>query len=108
RQPKGFQKVCDSLNHFLITLSLQQAVMSTPCLLAFDGVSTRESVNAPARALWLNGHYVEGRPNMDFFDVPGHDVLMNRVWLGSHSDAALRLIRTGVTFDRIKCSERGG
>jgi uncharacterized protein (TIGR02996 family) len=101
----GFQRICDSLNHFLTTFCLQEAVMSAPRLLAFDNVSQpREVIDAMCRPLWLAGQYVAGEPSHNFFDVPGQDLLVMEyagLWLGSHSDAALRLVRNGVHYNRI-------
>jgi uncharacterized protein (TIGR02996 family) len=102
---RGFQRVCDSLNHFLTTICLQEAVYSAPCLVSFNGGSQpREALNAACRPLWPNGWYVSGEPSHNFFDVPGQDVLLMDyagLWLGSHSDAVLRLIRKGVRYNRL-------
>jgi hypothetical protein len=54
----GFQKVCDSLNHFLITLCLQEAVMSAPCLLALSADSPADVLNVLYSPVWLGGYYV--------------------------------------------------
>lgn len=101
---KGFQKVCDSLNHFLITLCLQEAVMSAPCLVAVDGPSPKEILKVPCRSIWPRGHYVQGEPDRDFLDVPHEDVLImewSGMWLGSHSDKFLRLLKRGTEYNRI-------
>jgi uncharacterized protein (TIGR02996 family) len=103
--PPGFQKVCDSLSHFLITLCLQEAVMSAPYLLAVSGEPRPEEVlTAAYRPLWLAGVYAHGEPSHNFFDLPGQDLLVMDhagLWLGIATDAALRLIRPGVKYNRL-------
>jgi uncharacterized protein (TIGR02996 family) len=103
---RGFQKVCDSLNHFLATFCLREAVFSSPCLVSFRGDCPPGDVldAVPRRALWVGGQYVWAEPVTDFFDVPGRDVLLMEepgLWLGSHRDAALKLIRSGVSYNRM-------
>jgi hypothetical protein len=101
---KGFQKVCDSLNHFLTTLCLQEAVMSAPCLLAVDGDTPEEVLRAPCIPLWLSGYYVFGEPTHSFYEVSDCDILIMDyagLWLGSHGEAALKMVKAGVQYNRL-------
>jgi len=98
RPKKGFQKVCDSLNHFLITLALHEAVFSSPFKLAFHQTSPAEILNVPCRPLWLAGKYVHDDP-LDFFAVPEEDVILMEEgpwWVGSHSEALRDVLKKGV------------
>ncbi len=56
---RGFQKICDSLNHFLVTLCLQEAVFSCPNLITSDASSVPEALNVVPAPIWLGGHYVD-------------------------------------------------
>lgn len=99
----GFQKVCASLSHFLITLSLQEAVMSAPCLISMDG-DVQELLRGKCRPLWQAGFYVHGEPTHNFYEVRKEDALVMQwqgIWLASHSETAQRLINPGASFRRI-------
>jgi uncharacterized protein (TIGR02996 family) len=102
---RGFQKVCDSLNHFLTTFCLREAVFSAPCLVSFRGNHQPHKVlRAACRPLWSAGRFVSGEPDHIFYDVPGQDVLVmeaSGLYLGSHSEAALRAIRKGIRYNRL-------
>jgi hypothetical protein len=86
-EQRGFVVVCESLNHFLTTLSLQEAVMSCHKL------ATIRTSDGPAAAvvtelhpLWVRGRYVFGEPSHDFFVCEDQDVLLMDyagVWVGS-------------------------
>ena len=84
--PKGFQPVCDSLEHFLITLSLQEALMSSRWAAATD--RSLEELGASLEPLWLDGWYVFNEPSHSFYTAKeGSILVMNEftsgVWLGS-------------------------
>jgi uncharacterized protein (TIGR02996 family) len=101
---EGFQKVCDSLNHFLITLALQEAVMSSECLVATREHDLTKALRVTARPLWLNGRYVQSEPSHDFFALPEEGVVVMRdadLWLGSYGDVAECVLKSGVDFRRI-------
>lgn len=102
---KSFQKVCDSLNHFLITLCLQEAVMSAPCLLATDVESVADFLTVPFQPLWRFGYYVFGEPTHDFYEVPDRDILimMNSTgtWLASHAEGILEVVKPDVEYEEI-------
>lgn len=102
----GFQRVCDSLSHFLVTLSLQEAVMSAPCLFQFADDAPVTDAFAPQRTpLWLQGHYVFGDPSHSFFELSGEDVLIMEyagVWVASHSEYVLSLVNPGIRLERCR------
>jgi uncharacterized protein (TIGR02996 family) len=93
---KGYLKVCDSLNHFLITLCLHEAVFSARCLWTVDD----QSVPLPAcRSLWMHRQYVYPDQDHSFVDLPGQDVLVMdeaTYWVGSQSDTVPLLTRGSV------------
>lgn len=66
--PHGFIQVCSSLSHFLTTLSLQEAVMSSPWLASLDAPAA-EALKVPLNPLWLRGHYVFSEPSHDFYEM---------------------------------------
>jgi hypothetical protein len=107
-QRPGFLEVCASLSHFLITLSLQEAVMSAPILLAVENSPAADVVARALRPLWLNGKYVFDEPTHNFFDVAGDDILVMEhlelgVWLASHSTNVFELLKPEAKYDRIHC-----
>lgn len=100
----GFQVVCPSLDHFLVTLCLQEAVMSAPFLVSCDARTVEEALSLPLEPLWTDGVYVSGEPSHHFHRCPGHDVLVQNyagIWVASHSADALDSIRPGVRTRRI-------
>jgi hypothetical protein len=105
---RGFVEVCPSLNHFLTTLCLQEAVMSCRNLLALrTGRRPPDQVlTVSLRPLWLAGIYVNGEPDHHFFVPADVDVLvmdLGGVWLGStERGRALReLVAPGVDWQVI-------
>jgi uncharacterized protein (TIGR02996 family) len=101
---KGFQKICDSLNHFLITFALREAVFSSPCLFALNQTSLNKTFRVSCRPLWLAGKYVY-EETVEFFAIPEADtIIMNegRLWVGSHSDEVEKLLKRGAKQKRIQ------
>ena len=103
--PRGFVKVGESLNHFLITLCLQEAVMSCRNLLAVRSDQTPEQVlTFNLHPLWLQGRYVSGEPDHDFYVSPDQEVLIMDwagVWLGSSVQKLRGLVAQEVDFQVI-------
>ena len=102
--PKGFVQACDSLEHFLITLCLQEAVMSCPKLLALDGCDLGGVFKSEPTPLWLNGIYVNGEPSHSFYTYDGSQMLIMQhrpVWIGSHMDDIEPHFVEGVGFSEI-------
>jgi hypothetical protein len=97
---RGFVLVCDSLAHFLTTLCLQEAVMGCRNLTALHtDRPAAEVLTVPLEPLWLDGHYVAGEPDHQFFVSPDRDVLVMDwagVWFGSQSREAAELVVSGV------------
>jgi hypothetical protein len=79
--------VCESLNDFLTTLCLQEAVMSCPNLAAvITDRKPAEIVGGELRSLWMQGKYVFGDPSHDFYATSDEDVLVMDyagIWVGS-------------------------
>jgi hypothetical protein len=101
---EGFQKVCDSLEHFLITLSLQEAVMSAPWLVQPEVESLELVFAAALEPLWLRGRYVFEGPSHDFYLLRGQDVLVMDhagLWIASHSEIRKEFFRHDVQMHRI-------
>jgi len=101
--PKGFQLVCDSLEHFLTTLCLQEAVMGCPNLVALHGNDVQRVFACGIKPLWLNGIYVDGDPSHQFYTCPGTGIIaMNGSgWIGSHADDIATNLIPNTKFQRI-------
>jgi hypothetical protein len=97
---RGFVIVCASLNHFLTTLCLQEAVMGCRNLVALHTDRPPDQVlSIPLRPLWLNGYYVAGEPDHQLFVSPEQDVLLMDwagVWVGSPVKKVAGLVAPGV------------
>jgi hypothetical protein len=97
--PRGFVVVCDSLNHFLTTLCLQEAVMGCRNLAALSTNRPLDQLLTVAlQPLWLNGHYVFGEPDHQFFVSADSDLLVMQsdvVWVGSPLQDVRSLIVQG-------------
>lgn len=70
-------------------------------LAAFDtDRPTPEAVAIPLEPLWLDGYYVAGEPDHQFFVSPDQDVLVmdwaGGVWVGSPSRKAVEMVASGV------------
>jgi uncharacterized protein (TIGR02996 family) len=100
-------EVCDSLDHFLITMCLQETIFAAPCLAAFDegklyhGKSARELLTVPCRG--MNGRYML-EEQQDFFDIPKENAWLMEgggLWLAAREKTALRLIRKGVKYNQL-------
>lgn len=99
-QPRGFIVVCDSLNHFLITLCLQEALYSCRNLVAVEGdPDVRDAVVPRIEPLWLAGRYAFGEPSHNFFVTSDGEVLIMKyagVWIGSPTRPIQPLVARGV------------
>jgi hypothetical protein len=94
----GYQIVCDSLNHFLTTLCLQEAVMSCRWLEVLHDTTVWECLTREILPLWLNGYYVDREPTHSFYEIPNEDVLImdlgvNGIWIGSPQTEVKAFIR---------------
>jgi hypothetical protein len=97
----GFKIVCQSLNHFLITLCLQEAVMSCQYLVVIDGDSLGEVLTTEPSPLWLKGYYVYGEPTYNFYELHEEEVLIMDyagIWIGCQENRINRILRSGVKF----------
>lgn len=96
---RGFIKVCDSLDHFLTTLYLQEAVMGSRNLVSLGtDLPSDRILTVPLRPLWLDGHYVNGEADHQFFASHERDVLVMDwcgVWVGSPTHDVANLIAPG-------------
>ena len=99
-----YHPVCDSLSHFLTTLSLQEAVMSAPSLLEVEGKKAAQVLTPILRPIWLNGKYVFDEARHNFYEIPGRDILVmefSGVWVASHSNVPLTYLRADAHFQHI-------
>lgn len=95
---RGFQKVCDSLNHFLVTMCLQEIVMSAPFLAYPTG---RQPFPYPRRELWGDAYYVNREPDHHVFDVPLRNVLVLKnhgLLFGARSRSAMDKLEVSMTY----------
>lgn len=101
----GFVQVCDSVEHFLITLSLQEAVMSAPFLWEAEYTCEASDAVAGVEPLWLDGHYVFGEPSHSFFAGAGHDVLVMDyagLWIAGHSAEAVQVVQSEIPYRTMR------
>lgn len=94
-EPKGVLQA-DTLEEFLITFALQEAVMSSPWLLAVHGGAAAEDLGIDLVDLHRQGRFACHGPTHDFWSAPDEDVLcMNTygtgLWLASYSERVLDL-----------------
>jgi hypothetical protein len=84
---RGFVVAGASLNHFLTTLCVQEAVMGCRSLAAVGTAGgPAGAVVGELRPLWLRGRDVYGEPSHNFFAAPDQGVLVMdhaRLWVGS-------------------------
>lgn len=97
---QGFMVVCESLNHFLTTLCLQEAVMGCRNLVALRTDQPPDQVLTFAlQPLWLNGYYVAGEPDHQFFVSADEDTLVmdwGGLWAASQVNKVAGLVAQGV------------
>lgn len=95
-----YEVICSSLNHFLITLCLQEAVFSAPFLCNFNTpLSGALNSGVSLAPVWLKGKYVWNKPTHNFFEIPGEDILImgngpgRGFSLASHTDSVLQFFK---------------
>ena len=97
---QGFVVVCESLNHFLTTLCLQEAVMGCRNLVALHtNLPPDQVLTVPLLPLWLNGYYVNVEADHHFFMSVDQDLLVmdwDGVWIGSPSQKLAGLVAQGI------------
>jgi hypothetical protein len=103
---RGFVVVCESLNHFLITLCLQEAVMGSHNLATVrtDNIIKKTLVGEELEPLWLNGYYVFNEPSHNFYVSQNRDVLVmdyGDTWIGS-SSALKKIVRQDIHLELIE------
>jgi hypothetical protein len=104
---QGFVAVCESLNHFLVTLCLQEAVMSCANL-AMDATD-RHLTDFPIelQPLWLDGYSVFGEPSHSFYWSSEPELLVMNfagLWVGSPTISLGDTILKDLDFQRIQGS----
>jgi hypothetical protein len=104
---RGFVVVCESLNHFLITLCLQEAVMSCRNLIDLNTeLPPDRALAVPLEPLWGNGYYVAGEPDHHYFASPERDVLVmdcsNGVFAGSPTRKVADLVAQNVDAQALR------
>jgi hypothetical protein len=99
----GFQRVCDSLDYFLITLCLQEAVMGAATLACINGKTDPETAFAGAvTPVWLRGQYVYEEPSHDFYVTPDGDTLIMDhagLWIATNGPWPESLVAPNQTVD---------
>jgi hypothetical protein len=103
----GFQPVCESLNHFLTTLCLQEATMSSRNLGCTESLGPIEKTfKTPLVPLWIGGRYVYDEPDHDFWHMPQSDVLVMRhasdIWVGSQTRDVTWCLRPGLEMTKVR------
>jgi hypothetical protein len=110
-EQRGFVVVCNSLNHFLITLCLQEALYSCRNLVAIEGhPRPEEAIIERLEPLWLCGRLVNAEPSHDFFVTSDNEaIVMNYagVWIGSRSRPVQQLVASGLKSMVLAGAEGG-
>ncbi|MHC5539153.1 hypothetical protein ACYOEI_13125 [Singulisphaera rosea] len=88
-EEEGFVEVCDSLDHFLSTFCLQEAVLGCPHIFSAEPGATLDRVPG-LEPLWLDGKYVFEGPTHNVFAIKNVDLLIlahgnEGIMLGSSS-----------------------
>ena len=103
---KGFLVVCESLNHFLITLCLQGAVMGSYNLgtVWTNNILEKTLIEEKLEPLWLGGYYVFNEPSHNFYVSRNRDVLVMNygdIWVGS-PHALKDIIQQDIGFQLVQ------
>jgi hypothetical protein len=111
---KGFVVVCESLNHFLITLCLQEAVMGSINFASTwtDNILEKTIAAGNFQPLWLNGHYVFNEPSHNFYISQDRDILiMDRqgegIWIGSQTRTVRNIFPPDIDFEIMEELNQG-
>jgi hypothetical protein len=96
-EPTGTRQT-DTLEEFLITFALQEAVMSSPWLLGIHGAPSAEALGIELVDLHRGGRYAYEGENDDFWITPDQQTICmdnagTALWLASYSDRVLDLRR---------------
>jgi hypothetical protein len=84
-----FEPTCESLEHFLTTLCLQEAIMSCEHLICTDTDALEEFFHGVLEPVWLHAQYVQPEPSHDFYTLENGAVMvmwfhdMGTCWIGS-------------------------
>jgi hypothetical protein len=84
-----FQPVDCSLEHFLTTLCLQEAVMSCEDLICADTDALEEIFQGELEPVWLHAQFVQPQPTHNFYALENGTVLVmwffeiGMCWIGS-------------------------
>jgi hypothetical protein len=102
---QGFVVVCESLNHFLTTLCLQEAVMGCRNLVTLRTERPPDqALIVSLQPLWFDGCYVNRDPDHDVFASLDGDVLVLDwvgLWVGSPTRQVADLVARGVEVQTI-------
>ena len=110
---RSFRVVCPSLEHFLTTLGLQEAVFSSPHLFAINqDVAIDKVLAEPVQPLWRKGTLVYGKSTHAFHvSADGNVIVMSGqigLWVGSRERPVRELLAEGVTDVNDIGSSQGG
>lgn len=92
----GYEIVCDKLSHFLVTLCLQELVMSCKHVGTLSDDKIEESCDLELTPLWLNGYYVFKEPTHSFWCSDNKLLLMNlygEIWYGCKDQQILQHLK---------------
>ena len=102
---EGFEQVCDSLEHFIITLALQETLMSCKPLWGLENDPQEGDLLIAREPLWLNGRYVSGEPDHQFHIAREPKAIFMEYqgfWLGSKADCLDRVLKRNVDYREIQ------
>lgn len=92
----GFEIVCETLSHFLVTLCLQELVMSSKYIGTLLGETVSDICELGAEPIWLNGCYVFKEPTHDFY-LAGNKLIIMRLydawWYACREESDLQFLK---------------
>ncbi|WP_068774286.1 hypothetical protein [Paenibacillus sp. FJAT-26967] len=91
---KGHERVCNSLQHFLVTFCLQELMFSSRFVGAIQADLKQELFREQLEPIWLDGYYVFKEPTHSFYLCANKLLIMDYagLWYASNDESALSLI----------------
>jgi hypothetical protein len=102
-----FQPLGASLEHFLTTLCLQEAVMGSEHLIAADADALEDIFQGTLEPLWLYAQFVQSKPSHDFYTLENGTVLVmwfqdiGNCWVGSSVGTVEHVLRDETDYQMI-------
>jgi hypothetical protein len=102
-----FEPVCDSLEHFLTTLGLQEAIMSAEHLICVYMDVLEEIFQGVLEPMWLHAQFVQSKPSHNFYTLENETVLVmwfqeiGMCWVGGSVGTVEHVLRDETDYQLI-------